>query len=291
MKLGVFFTAGEGAVDIAEVARAVESLGLDSLWVGEHVLLPVDYERVYPASPSGDAPEFAGLLSSPIVALARAAAVTERITLGTGVCLLPLHDPIVLAKDIATLDRDSMGRFLFGVGGGWLREETEILGGDFDRRWRQIADAIAAMKTLWRDPISEHAGPYTRFPPVRMHPKPHQRPHPPVLLGGASPRIFDRIAAWGDGWIPGITSVGDFREGQAQLFDALEKRKRNPHEISQVAFGLPGTLRSRAELAELAALGADHATIWLAHRGEAVFDELEDVARIRAEVGQRSHPR
>lgn len=197
MKMGVFFTAGEGAVDIADVARAAEGLGFGSLWVGEHVIMPVEYARVYPASATGEAPEFAGLLSSPIVALARAAAVTERLQIGTGVCLLPLHEPIALAKDIATLDRDSGGRFLFGVGGGWLREETEILGGDFDRRWRQISDSVAAMKSLWRDDVAQHEGPYTRFPPVRMNPKPHQRPHPPVLLGGASPRIFDRVAAWG----------------------------------------------------------------------------------------------
>ncbi len=140
METGVFFTAGEDAVDIARVARAAEDLGFGSLWVGEHVLMPVEYERVYPASESGEAPEFAELLSSPIVALARAAAVTERLRIGTGVCLLPLREPLALAKDIATLDRDSGGRFLFGVGGGWLREETEILGGDFPRRWRQIKD-------------------------------------------------------------------------------------------------------------------------------------------------------
>ena len=134
MKVGLFFTAGEAAVDIADVARASEAAGFGSLWVGEHVLLPKEYDPVYPASEDGKPPSYAGLLSSPLIALARAAAVTERIQLGTGVCLLPLREPITLAKDIATLDRDSGGRFLFGVGGGWLREETEIMGGDFPRR-------------------------------------------------------------------------------------------------------------------------------------------------------------
>lgn len=279
MQIGVFFTAGEGAVDIAEVARAAEERGFGSLWVGEHVVLPVDYERVYPGSADGEAPVFAGLLSSPLIALARAAAVTRRLRIGTGVCLLPLHEPIALAKDIATLDRDSGGRFLFGVGGGWLREETEILGGDFARRWRQIADSVAAMKALWRDEVSRHEGPYTRFPPVRMHPKPAQRPHPPVLLGGASPRIFERVASWGDGWIPGITSAAELREGREKLHAAAAARGRDPAELTVVAFGLPGALRDASEHAELRALGVDHATIWLRERGAAVFSELDELAR------------
>jgi probable F420-dependent oxidoreductase len=279
MEVGIFFTAGEGAVDIAEVARAAEEQGFGSLWVGEHVVMPVDYERVYPGSESGEAPVFAELLSSPLIALARAAALTERLRIGTGVCLLPLREPISLAKDIATLDRDSGGRFLFGVGGGWLREETEILGGDFDRRWRQIADAVAAMKTLWRDDVSVHQGPYTQFPAVRMRPKPHQRPHPPILLGGASPHIFDRVAAWGDGWIPGVSSVTEMREGREKLFAAATARGRDPTALTLVAFGLPGALRDPSELAELRKLGVHHTTIWLQERGEAVFAELEALAR------------
>jgi probable F420-dependent oxidoreductase len=279
MKVGVFFTAGEGAVDIADVARAAEARGFGSLWVGEHVVMPVDYERVYPGSESGEAPVFAGLLSSPLIALARAAAVTERLQIGTGVCLLPLREPIALAKDIATLDRDSGGRFLFGVGGGWLREETEIMGGDFDRRWRQIADAVAAMKALWRDDVSRHEGPYTRFPPVRMNPKPQQRPHPPVLLGGSSPRIFHRIAAWGEGWIPGVSSVAELRSGREQLFAAAAAHGREPAEFTLVAFGLPGALREPSEHAELRELGVHHTTVWLQERGEAVFSELEALAR------------
>jgi len=279
MEVGVFFTAGEGAVDIARVARAAEEKGFGSLWVGEHVVMPVDYERVYPGSPDGEAPSFAGLLSSPLIALARAAAVTQRLRIGTGVCLLPLREPIALAKDIATLDRDSGGRFLFGVGGGWLREETEILGGDFPRRWRQIEDAVRAMKALWRDEVSQHEGPYTRFPPVRMHPKPGQRPHPPVLLGGASPRIFARIAAWGDGWIPGVSSPAEIRAGREKLFEAAAAAGRDPAALTLVAFGLPGALRDPAELAELRGLGVHHTTVWLRERGEEVFSELDALAR------------
>lgn len=279
MEVGVFFTAGEGSVDIADVARAAEEKGFGSLWVGEHVLMPVEYEHVYPGSEDGVAPSFAGLLSSPLIALARAAAVTKRLRIGTGVCLLPLREPIALAKDIATLDRDSGGRFLFGVGGGWIREETEILGGDFPRRWRQIADSVAAMKALWRDEISRHEGPYTRFPPVQMRPKPHQRPHPPVLLGGASPHIFDRIAAWGDGWIPGVSTAAEVREGRERLLAAAAEAGRDPNEFTVVAFGLPGALRTASEAAELRKSEVHHMTVWLEARDHAVFDEIDDLAR------------
>lgn len=278
LQVGLFFTAGDGAIDIARVARAAEDAGFGSLWVGEHVVMPVEYERAYPASPDGEAPEFAALIASPIVSLARAAAVTTHLKLGTGVSLLPLREPISLAKDIATLDRDSEGRFLFGVGAGWMREETEIMGGDFDRRWRQIADAVAAMKSLWRDEVSAHEGPYYQFPPVRLHPKPHQRPHPPVLLGGGSPRVFDRIARWGEGWIPGVTSAAEFRAGQGQLEAALEAHGRDPASVLQVAFGLPGMLRELAEVEALRETGAHHATIWLSERGEGALFELDRLA-------------
>ncbi|MEM9176977.1 MAG: TIGR03619 family F420-dependent LLM class oxidoreductase [Myxococcota bacterium] len=279
MDVGLFFTAGEGAIDIARVARAAEAAGFGSLWVGEHVVLPVEYERVYPASESGEPPEYAGLLSSPIVALARAAAVTSTLRIGTGVCLLPLHEPIAFAKDIATLDRDSDGRFLFGVGAGWMREETEILGGDFDRRWAQIRDQVAAMKKLWTEDEATHVGPYVRFPAVRSNPKPTSKPHPPVLLGGASPRIFERIAAWGEGWIPGVGRVDDVRDGLARLEEAMAKRERDVASLTRVAFGFPGCLRSRGELDALAGLGFDHATLWLDGRGEEVLDELERIAK------------
>ena len=137
MEVGVFFTAGEGAIDIARVARAAEDLGFGSLWVGEHVVLPVDYERVYPASESGEPPEYAGLLSSPIVALARAAAVTTTLRVGTGVCLLPLHEPIAFAKDIATLDADSGEALPFRRG----RRMDARGDGDPRRRLRSTLDA------------------------------------------------------------------------------------------------------------------------------------------------------
>lgn len=284
MKLGLFFTAGEGSSDIADVARAAEDLGFGSLWVGEHVVMPVDYEHVYPASESGEAEVYAGLLSSPIIALTRAAAVTEKLQVGTGVCLLPLHEPISLAKDIATLDRDSKGRFLFGVGAGWMREETDIMGGDFDRRWRQNKDYISAMKKLWRDDVATHKGPYVSFPPVRMNPKPYQRPHPPVLLGGASPRIFERIAAWGEGWIPGVATVEEFRLGQQHLFEAARKYGRDPKELLQIAFGFPGTLQSADELSELRDLGVDHTTVWLQERGDGVFSEMKKLAKVIRQI-------
>ena len=125
-------------------------------------------------------------VGDPFVALARASGTTKRIRLGTGIVLVPERHPLLLAKEVATLDRFSGGRFLFGIGAGWLREETEIMGGDFDHRWTQTRESVLAMKALWTKPEAEFQGRYYRFPLVRSYPKPAQQPHPPVLLGGSA---------------------------------------------------------------------------------------------------------
>jgi alkanesulfonate monooxygenase SsuD/methylene tetrahydromethanopterin reductase-like flavin-dependent oxidoreductase (luciferase family) len=118
---------------------------------------------------------------------------------------VPERNPILTAKQVATLDDACGGRFLFGIGAGWNREESTILGGDFDHRWSQVKDYIAAMKVLWREEISEYQGRYVDFPPVRCFPKPARKPHPPILIGSvSSPHALKRVAEWGDGWLPGV---------------------------------------------------------------------------------------
>jgi alkanesulfonate monooxygenase SsuD/methylene tetrahydromethanopterin reductase-like flavin-dependent oxidoreductase (luciferase family) len=131
-----------------------------------------------------------------IVALARASAVTKTIKLGTGICLIPERNPLLLAKEVATLDRLSGGRFIFGIGAGWLKEETEIMGGDFAHRWTQTKDAILAMKALWTQDEAEYHGQYYDFPRVRSFPKPAQKPHPPIFLGGSAKMSSN---AWSNG--------------------------------------------------------------------------------------------
>jgi probable F420-dependent oxidoreductase len=163
-------------------------------------------------------PDFLWQLPDPLLARARAGATANRIKLGTGVCLIPERNPILTAKQVATLDDSSGGRFLLGIGAGWNPEESTILGGDFEHRWSQVKDYVAAMKVLWTEDISEYHGRYVDFPPVRCFPKPKSKPHPPILLGSINnPRALRRVAEWGDGWLPVVRSVDEFADGVQRI--------------------------------------------------------------------------
>jgi probable F420-dependent oxidoreductase len=280
MKVGVFLLASEQSADPAVVAKKAEELGFASFWAPEHAILPVHYTSRYPASPDGRIPPAVGIIADPFVALARASAVTSTIQLGTGVCLVPERNPLLLAKEIATLDYYSRGRFLFGVGAGWLKEETEIMGGDFVHRWTQTHEAILAMKELWIKEESEYHGQYYNFPAVRSFPKPAHKPHPPVLLGGSSKYVFKRIVEWGDGWLPTGASLDAIQRGCTTLNELAEKAGRDPKSLQVIAFGQPNQFRSREELKPLEKIGITHATIWLKRMKEnEVITELEDLAR------------
>jgi probable F420-dependent oxidoreductase len=157
--------------------------------------------------------------------LARAGATTSRIKLGTGICLVPERNPILTAKQVATLDDACGGRFLFGIGAGWNREESTILGDDFDHRWSQVKDYIAAMKVLWLEEISEYHGRFVDFPPVRCFPKPARKPHPPILIGSvSSPHALKRVAEWGDGWLPVVSTVDQFAQGVTRIKEMPKRR-------------------------------------------------------------------
>jgi probable F420-dependent oxidoreductase len=280
MQVGVFLLPSEQTADPAVVAKKAEELGFASFWVPEHAILPVHYTSRYPASPDGRIPAAVGIIADPFVTLARASAATSTIQLGTGVCLVPERNPLLLAKEVATLDYYSGGRFLFGIGAGWLKEETEIMGGDFAHRWTQTRDAILAMKELWTKEDSEYHGKYYDFPAVRSFPKPARKPHPPVLLGGSSQYVFKRIVEWGDGWLPTGVPLATLARGRATLNDLAEKAGRDPKTIEVIAFGQPGQYGDRAELKPLEQAGITHATIWLRRMKETeVLTELEDLAR------------
>jgi probable F420-dependent oxidoreductase len=202
MEIGVFSFATDTTADPAVLAKRAEELGFASFWVPEHPIIPLNTSSPYPGSADGIIPDAYGRIIDPFIALARASAVTKRIKLGTGICLIPERNPLLLAKEVATLDRLSGGRFIFGIGAGWLREETEIMGGNFDQRWTQTKDAVLAMKELWTKSEAEYEGKFYRFPKVRSFPKPVQNPHPPIFMGGASKNVFRRVVEWGDGWMP-----------------------------------------------------------------------------------------
>jgi probable F420-dependent oxidoreductase len=221
------------------MARKVEELGFESFWCAEHPFIPVHSASRFPGSADGVIPESYSHFIDPFVALARASGVTSRIKLGTGIVLVPERHPLLLAKEISTLDLFSRGRFLFGIGAGWLREETQIMGGDFDHRWSQARESILAMKELWTKPEAEFHGKYYDFPPVRSYPKPAQKPHPPVILGGGAKNVLQRVVAWGDGWLPNRITPDELRGSRATLDRLAKDAGRDPAAITISVHGQP----------------------------------------------------
>jgi probable F420-dependent oxidoreductase len=186
---------------LAALGPAAEERGFHSLWVAEHVVLFDQYASRYPYAADGRIPAGGenGILE-PFTALSFLAAVTSRIRLGTGICLVPQRNPVYTAKEVAAVDWLSRGRFDFGVGVGWLAEEFEACATPFDRRGERCRDYLAAMQSLWRDPVSEHKGEFYSFPALRQYPKPVQKPHPPIHFGGESDAALRRVADLGQGW-------------------------------------------------------------------------------------------
>jgi probable F420-dependent oxidoreductase len=200
MDLGLVTFAVDYGIDPGELARAAEDAGFESLFVTEHTHIPTSRESPWPQG--GELPEKYWRTYDPFVALSFAAAATERLKIGTAVCLVVEHDPIVLAKQVSSLDRLSGGRFVFGVGAGWNREEMRHHGTDPDRRFGIMRERVEAMKAIWTSGEPAYHGRHVDFDPIWQWPKPLQRPHPPVLVGGTGEKVLDRVLAYGDGWIP-----------------------------------------------------------------------------------------
>ncbi|MCH8195287.1 MAG: TIGR03619 family F420-dependent LLM class oxidoreductase [Chloroflexi bacterium] len=233
MKIGISRPATPPAapnvdIDVAVLAREAERIGYESFWVGEHPVAPVHTQSSNQEFPDGNVDGYQDCL----IGLARASAMTSTIKLGTGVLLLLERNPLLLAKEIATLDRYSGGRFILGVGSGWHREEIEILGGDFDHRWTQTREALQVMKGLWTQEISEFHGKYYDFPQVRSSPKPLQKPHPPVLLGLFTDKALQRVVDHADGWMPALFPPEAIREARVTLDRLAGEAGRDPASIS-----------------------------------------------------------
>ncbi|WP_432142506.1 LLM class F420-dependent oxidoreductase [Streptomyces sp. bgisy084] len=198
MKFGVSTFLTDQGIAPAALGRAVEERGLDSLLIAEHTHIPVDRRSPYPGG--GELPGIYYRTLDPFVALSAAAAVTERILLGTGIALVAQRDPLITAKEVASLDLVSNGRAVFGIGVGWNREEMENHGTDPRTRGRLVDERLRAMRELWTQDKAEFHGEFVDFDPVYSWPKPVQRPHPPVYVGGGE-AAFDRVAALGDAWL------------------------------------------------------------------------------------------
>ena len=237
MNIGISVPLPAYLVDVGAMARKAEELGFESFWCAEHPFIPVKTTSRFAGAADGVIPESYSHFIDPFVALARASGATSRIKLGTGIVLVPERHPLLLAKEVSTLDLFSGGRFLFGIGAGWLREETEIMGGDFDHRWTQTRESILAMKELWTKAEAEFHGKYYDFPPVRSYPKPAQKPHPPVLLGGDAKNVLQRVVAWGDGWLPIGVTPERVQESRTTLDRLAKEAGRDPSTISISVLG------------------------------------------------------
>lgn len=236
-KIGLMMFATEDSLDFVEQARRAEALGFESIWLPEHPLIPVGFTTQYPGK--GPMPEYYKHMPDPFIALAAAAGATQTLRLGTAISLVVEHDPKVLAKQVATLDLMSHGRFCFGIGAGWLREETEAMGVDFKRRWSRTREHVLAMQALWTQEEAGFDGTYVKFPPVWSWPKPVQKPHPPILIGGELDKAAERIAEYGDGWLPRyiLADPAGIEAGRKRIAALFRERGRNPDALDITLFG------------------------------------------------------
>ena len=208
MKFGVYMFPTDYAIDPVSLGRAVEGHGFESLFVPEHTHIPTSRRSPFPGG--GELPKEYSHTLDPFVALGAVAAATERLMLGTGICLVIERDPITLAKEVASLDFISGGRVLFGIGGGWNREEMENHGTNPTRRWKVLRERIEAMQQIWTEDAAEYHGEFVDFDPIWQWPKPIQKPHPPVIIGGDGANTLQRVVRYGDGWMP-IGRRADFK--------------------------------------------------------------------------------
>ena len=233
-QFGVTMFPTDYAMQPVALARAVEERGLDSLFFPEHTHIPASRATPFPGG--GDLPKMYWHTHDPFVALGAAAAVTSRIKLGTGICLVIERDPITLAKEVASLDVISNGRFVLGIGAGWNREEMENHGANFKHRWAQVREKVLAMKAIWTQEEPQYHGEHVDFDPIWSYPKPLQAGGPPIWIGANSPWVFDRIAEYADGWMP----IGGLGSGNMEkLQTALQAKGRKVDDLDLALFGAP----------------------------------------------------
>ena len=292
MDVGILMFVTERALPITDLARACEERGLESLWLPEHPVVPTTHATRYPLSADGTLPRPYRELPDPFALLAAAAAVTTRLKVGTGICLVPERDPLLTAHQVATVDRLSGGRFLFGIGAGWLEEEMSLFTPHFPYRFGFMREAIDAMRRLWTGEAVSYDGKWIRFPSVLCRPTPVQRPHPPVIIGGSGPNVKKRVAAWGDGWMPIALPPEKLGAARAEIAELARRAGRDPERIScTVMIGaLPGMedpaldmLPGREVLEAYAAAGADRVVVSLPTLGrDAALEHLDRVAAATA---------
>jgi probable F420-dependent oxidoreductase len=275
VKYGIVMFPTDYAIRPDDLARATEERGFESLWVPEHTHIPASRRSPWPGGP--DLPRDYWHTYDPFVALAMAAAVTTTLKIGTGICLVIERDPIITAKEVASLDYLSNGRFLFGIGGGWNAEEMEHHGTEFKTRFRLLRERVLAMKEIWTKEEAQYHGEYVNFDKSWSYPKPVQKPHPPILMGGDAPTTFDRVVEFCDGWMPIPGRPGPGLAGKiAELQQRAKEASREP--IPVTAFMAKP---DRGFLDELEASGVDRAILGVpSETADKVLPLLDQHARL-----------
>jgi probable F420-dependent oxidoreductase len=248
MKFGgaMFFT--DYSMSAMELAKALEDRGFESVWAPEHSHIPLSRKTPYPGG--GDLPKEYFDAMDPFVVLAAASQVTRTIKFGTGVLLVQQRDTIQTAKLVASIDQVSQGRFLFGIGGGWNQDEMENHGTVYATRFKRVRESIEAMKEIWTKPAAEYHGEFVNFDPMIANPKPVQRPHPPIHVGGAFPHGARRAIRYGDGWIP-VAGRGDVSEVLPKFHEMVKEAGRDPASVEVSLFGLPADADKMKRYAEM----------------------------------------
>ena len=236
MKFGVTMFTTDYSISPSELAVAAEERNFESLWLPEHSHIPLPRTSPWPGG--GELPKMYYDVMDPFIALASAASVTKKIKLATGICLVVQRDPIQVAKEVATLDQISKGRFLLGVGGGWNAEEMANHGTiDFKNRFKLMDERLQAMWTIWMEAKPEFNGEYVKFGPMMTWPKPVQKPYPPIIVGGGFPHGAKRAISYGDGWMP-IGGRMDVAELVPRFRQMAAEAGREPDELPITSFGL-----------------------------------------------------
>ncbi|MAV26033.1 MAG: LLM class F420-dependent oxidoreductase [Gammaproteobacteria bacterium] len=258
MHVGVMIFDTDYSMPVNELAVALEERGFESLFVPEHTHIPASRESAWPGG--ADLPRDYWHTFDPFVSLSFAAAATTKLKVGTGICLLPQRDTIVAAKLVASLDRMSGGRFLFGIGGGWNKEEMGHHGVAYNQRFARMEEQIAAMKGLWQEEEFGYEGDHVKFTPSWAHPKPVQTPNPPILLGGETDYTLRRVVNYCDGWLPRARHGFDAAENMTRLREIADSVGRSMETLCVTVFGAPG---DRATLASYQEAGIERALLGL----------------------------
>ena len=283
MNIGFLTIATAQSGDLSALARRAEAIGCDSLWIPEHPIIPRGDITPYPFG--GPLPEHYGRWTDPFIALSMAAAATTRLKLATGICLLPERETLVTAKAVASLDYYSGGRVILGIGAGWLREESEIMGARFGTRWQRMREMTEAMRLLWTEDSPSYQGKHVQFPAVRSDPKPAQAGGPPFVLGGHGEKALQRIARSYDGWCPLVQDPQSFgREVQA-LRELTRAAGRDPARLVISPFVDPeGGKISDATIKAFRDAGAQRLVMFFARESDQVADGaapwLEKIANV-----------